>query len=49
MDEARAEVLSGGGAEEGRGTDLAGRVVKLIEESGPTFIKFGQSLSTRPT
>ena len=48
VDEARAEVLSGGGAEEGRGTDLAGRVVKLIEELGPTFIKFGQILSTRP-
>lgn len=28
--------------------DLAGRVVALLEELGPTFVKFGQILSTRP-
>ncbi len=28
--------------------DLAGRVVAMLEELGPTFVKFGQILSTRP-
>jgi len=45
---ARAELLSGEGSVEGIGTDLAGRVVNMIEELGPTFVKFGQILSTRP-
>lgn len=44
----RAELLSGESSVEGRGTDLAGRVVNMIEELGPTFVKFGQILSTRP-
>lgn len=45
---ARAEVLSGATDETRSGTDLAGRVVSMIEELGPTFVKFGQILSTRP-
>lgn len=28
--------------------DLAARVVSMLEELGPTFVKFGQILSTRP-
>ncbi|MDP2340350.1 MAG: AarF/UbiB family protein [Deltaproteobacteria bacterium] len=28
--------------------DLAGRAVAMLEELGPTFVKFGQILSTRP-
>jgi len=33
---------------EGEGEDLAERLVSMIEELGPTFVKFGQVLSTRP-
>lgn len=45
---ARAELLSGATATEDPGSDLAARVVSLLEELGPTFVKFGQILSTRP-
>lgn len=45
---ARAELLSGATATEDPGGDLAARVVRLLEELGPTFVKFGQILSTRP-
>lgn len=34
--------------EEAAKLDLAGRAVALLEELGPTFVKFGQILSTRP-
>lgn len=45
---ARAELLSGADTAEAAHTDLAQRVVRLLEELGPTFVKFGQILSTRP-
>lgn len=48
IEAARAEILAGGDAIEGPGTDLARRVVNMIEELGPTFVKFGQILSSRP-
>ena len=44
----RDEVLSGEDAVEGRGVDVGARLVNMIEELGPTFIKFGQVLSSRP-
>jgi ubiquinone biosynthesis protein len=44
---ARAAVLSGAEASAGA-TDIAERVVAMLEDLGPTFIKFGQLLSTRP-
>lgn len=43
----RAAMLSGETAAETRGVDIAGRLVNMIEELGPTFIKFGQILSSR--
>jgi ubiquinone biosynthesis protein len=33
---------------EGEGQDVAARAVAMLEELGPTFVKFGQILSTRP-
>lgn len=48
IEEARAEVLSGVTATEDPRSDVATRVVNLLEELGPTFVKFGQILSTRP-
>ncbi|MBI1946998.1 MAG: phosphotransferase [Deltaproteobacteria bacterium] len=45
---ARAELLSGAGTTADAHADLAVRVVRLLEELGPTFVKFGQILSTRP-
>ena len=44
----RNEVLAGDDAVEGRGVDVGARLVNMIEELGPTFIKFGQILSSRP-
>jgi ubiquinone biosynthesis protein len=46
--EARAELLSGESALEDSREDVATRVVNMLEELGPTFVKFGQILSTRP-
>jgi len=48
--EARKELLGGDGdpGELRDKDDLAGRAVAMLEELGPTFIKFGQVLSTRP-
>lgn len=48
IEEARAEVLSGETATEDPRSDVATRVVNMLEELGPTFVKFGQILSTRP-
>jgi ubiquinone biosynthesis protein len=48
LEAAREEVLSGETATEESGVDVAGRLVSMLEELGPTFIKFGQILSTRP-
>lgn len=48
IEEARAEVLSGESATEDPRSDVATRVVNMLEELGPTFVKFGQILSTRP-
>jgi ubiquinone biosynthesis protein len=47
-EEARAELLSGRTATEDPSADVAARVVNMLEELGPTFVKFGQILSTRP-
>jgi ubiquinone biosynthesis protein len=47
-DEARAELLAGTTATEDPGAEVATRVVNMLEELGPTFVKFGQILSTRP-
>ena len=46
----REEVLGEGanGAGATRSSEVAGRVVAMLEELGPTFVKFGQVLSTRP-
>lgn len=41
----RAEIA---GAVGGESQDLPARVVAMFEELGPTFVKFGQILSTRP-
>lgn len=48
--EARKELLGGDTNPEDVADkdDLAGRVVAMLEELGPTFVKFGQVLSTRP-
>jgi ubiquinone biosynthesis protein len=48
LEEARAEVLSGVTATEDPRSDVGTRVVNMLEELGPTFVKFGQILSTRP-
>ncbi len=48
LEAAREEVLSGETATDEPGADVAGRLVSLLEDLGPTFIKFGQILSTRP-
>lgn len=47
-EEARAELLSGATATEDPNAEVAARVVNMLEELGPTFVKFGQILSTRP-
>jgi len=49
-DEARKELLGGESSPQSVADkeDLAGRVVAMLEELGPTFVKFGQVLSTRP-
>jgi ubiquinone biosynthesis protein len=49
-DEARKELLGGESNPQSVADkeDLAGRVVAMLEELGPTFVKFGQVLSTRP-
>lgn len=47
-DQARAELLAGTTATEDPGAEVATRVVNMLEELGPTFVKFGQILSTRP-
>ena len=47
----RKELLGGDDvnpADESVRDDLAGRVVAMLEELGPTFVKFGQVMSTRP-
>src|SRR5688572_15225881 len=44
--EQRAELLSGQSALDA--ADVAARAVSMLEELGPTFVKFGQILSTRP-
>lgn len=35
-------------AREARPEEMAGRLASMLEELGPTFVKFGQMLSTRP-
>jgi ubiquinone biosynthesis protein len=47
-EEARAELLSGRTATEDPHAEVSARVVNMLEELGPTFVKFGQILSTRP-
>jgi ubiquinone biosynthesis protein len=49
-DEVRKELLGGESTPQSvaEKEDLAGRVVAMLEELGPTFVKFGQVLSTRP-
>lgn len=49
-EDARREIVGGtvDGMTETERRDLAGRVVSMLEELGPTFVKFGQILSTRP-
>ncbi len=47
-EQARAELLAGTTATEDPGAEVATRVVNMLEELGPTFVKFGQILSTRP-
>ena len=46
--ELRKELLGGESADGVVQRDLAGRVVSMLEELGPTFVKFGQVMSTRP-
>ena len=46
--EQRKELLTGGPSEAPSTADVAARAVNMLEELGPTFVKFGQILSTRP-
>lgn len=48
--DARKELLGGEGnaPSSSQKADLASRVVAMLEDLGPTFVKFGQILSTRP-